>query len=73
VSGRLAGLRRYMWKEPHGTSAVCMAPDDTAPFCTWAFEGLSPETTAAKAREHTRETRHDTRVNYHQIVEYSRD
>lgn len=71
MNDRMAGLRRYMWKEPNGTSAVCLSPDATS--CTWVVEGLSPETTAEKAREHTRQTGHDTRVNYHQIVEYSAD
>lgn len=71
MADRMDGLRRYMWKERHGTSAVCKHPDVTV--CAWAVEGLSPETTAAKAREHTRLTGHDTRVSYHQIVEYSHE
>jgi hypothetical protein len=71
MADRLDGLRRYMFKEPHGTVAVCQAPGSER--CGWTAEGAAPETIAAKARQHTRETGHDTRVNYHQIVEYSRE
>jgi hypothetical protein len=39
--------------------------------CVWAASWLSPEETSRRAREHTRETGHDTRVRHIKIVEYS--
>jgi hypothetical protein len=67
---RLAGLIRYMWPERGTASAVCMDRRER-PMCTWSIEKIDYAPAAAKARKHTRDTGHDTRVYHRRIVEYS--
>ena len=64
---RLVGLCRYMWKDRDGSSAVCKSDSS----CTWGIPRAAPAIAGSKARAHTRETGHDTRVYHRQIVEYS--
>jgi hypothetical protein len=69
---RLEGLTRYMWPERGTASAVCKS-DYMKTWCSWAVEKIDYATAASKARAHTRETGHDTRVYHRRIVEYSAD
>ena len=67
-AGRLHGITRYMWPERGTAEAVCK----DAGFCSFFVEKISYATAAKKARNHTRETGHDTRVYHRRIVEYSK-
>jgi hypothetical protein len=66
---RLAGVQRYMWPERGTAEAVCKA--DLGAPCGFFVEKVNYETAAGRARQHTRETGHDTRVYHRRIVEYS--
>jgi hypothetical protein len=58
-------LRRTVWK---ATAAA-----ECEQCCPFYVEGVWPEQAGKRARKHTRETGHTTRVRYEHTTEYQAD
>lgn len=72
MTERLTGLVRYMWPEKRSASVLCMARAGRTADCEKVTaEKIGYAAACRKARAHTRETGHDTRVRHERITEYS--
>jgi hypothetical protein len=62
---RLGDLIRVMWKVPGKTRSQCQQES-----CGWSCGDMGTARVLRAAREHTRESRHVTRVAFLEVIEY---